>query len=275
MNANRPIVSVEEFVKGLQKLCDEKRSGTLYFVTDENHAGFLCLQSGAIQYIHYHGLKGDNALRSMSSIRGVSQRFDPQQRLTVPGSQLFKVEQVVKIVSGDETVAAQASAAGTSPKIQPVSKLGSEIRESLEQRLVEHIGPMASLICQEVFASTQDYNSAINVLAGRIPSQEKAREFLRDAQELAIEQSPSSNVSESQEQPENTGLTNGVSAGEQVELKNILVEYIGPMADIVCVSVFSTATNLDNAIKQLAVQIPDDKTARQFTDEARKAFMGG
>ena len=58
--------------------------------------------------------------------------------------------------------------------------LESRARSILETTLAEHIGPMATFVCENHLLPTQDLETAINALAKEIPDAESSRSFIED-----------------------------------------------------------------------------------------------
>ena len=64
----------------------------------------------------------------------------------------------------------------------PVFECSDAQRGIIETSLAEYIGPVAPIICDDILKSVLNLDSALNKLAEEIPSEEEARQFLKEVQ---------------------------------------------------------------------------------------------
>lgn len=270
MSPDKHFVSVIVLVNALRHWCNERRSGTVFFVSDDSHAGFFCLREGKVVYLNYHGSKNKTALQKMQSISKLSYRIDEQQRFNLSTSEFEHNEFVFSSLSG--------KSAGLEASITEPADLGALVSEGisatskdrLEQALVEYIGPMAAIVCQEVFAQKSSFDNVVNDMASRIPNRRRAQEFMQQAMDLKneIDGVGYGDIEGTHATPA-IGTTR-LNENFCVSLKALLADYIGPIADIVCDPIFATADQPEQAIRLLAEKIPETGQSEQFIQAAEQ-----
>ncbi|WP_260292593.1 DUF4388 domain-containing protein [Sedimenticola hydrogenitrophicus] len=142
MNSNqRTIVGFDKILEELKRLSGEKRSGTLFITTDDNHAARFVLEGGEVTslgYRHYHGY---DALPRIQKIRSGYYRFVDQGFMSmeeVPMPETSELLGLLQMDRGDEDNLGPAAADPS-----------DETLATLRRELTVHIGPIAAILCEE------------------------------------------------------------------------------------------------------------------------------
>lgn len=146
------------------------------------------VDKGSIVFLYYFNKRGQDALKLMPEIVSGRYRF---QEGTVPAmrSELLLTEDILRYLSapaGDGAVTEEepktaAEPPGGSAEAQAAG-LTSQQRQILEEGLAIHIGPMASLICEDHLRDGIDPRSAVELLAAEIPAEGAASIFREEMQ---------------------------------------------------------------------------------------------
>lgn len=186
------ILPFTEIVKELEKLCRNKATGTLSLTTAANRSAQLAIDHGEMVFIFYSGKMGEAALAAMAGIDAGRFRFQegslPTRRMTLPATATILARLASGATSSGSPAgssvgspAAPASAPGTAPA-RGGAALTAEQKQILERCLAEHIGPMATIICEDQLRATMAVEEAIEALAAEVPSPEAAEKFRKLAQ---------------------------------------------------------------------------------------------
>lgn len=172
-----------KIVADLKLICAERKTGTLYITSDSNRSAQIMIDQGRIVYFYYYNKRGSDALRLIAEIETGRYRF---QEGTAPAirAELPETEEILNSLSAaigaDDPhggVAAQKAAAVEKSGPRAIITLTAGQKRILEDGLAAHIGPMASIICEEHLDSTSDVKVAIELLAGEIMAEDQARSF--------------------------------------------------------------------------------------------------
>lgn len=157
----------------LRRLCAGRRSGTLYFASMNRRLVQVGLDQGEIVSISYQNDHGSEALEMLARSDlepGVSRFAEGAPR----GSRL-PLPPTAEILSRIETpgavdqrpAAPRAAAAALSP----------EIRSAVTEELTELIGPIADLLCSEVWGTVATLEAALDALCRELPDPGRAEVF--------------------------------------------------------------------------------------------------
>lgn len=159
------ILYFAQFVKGeLHKLCQEKRTGTLFIASVDNRLVQFGLDQGQIVFVSCQNKRGPEALLLLQeqnfkvSVTRFVEGQSPVNRLELPPT-----DQILQQLEGG---------VGRLPAMgDPASRrtLSDKAKTVLEQELVEFIGPMAAIICEETWNSVGELEAALEVLSRELP----------------------------------------------------------------------------------------------------------
>lgn len=165
-------IAFAEIVSVLKKYCAGKKTGVMYIATDANQSAQLVLDKGEIIYIYFFNKRGDEALRLIPEIQMGRVRFSessaPDLSCELPGT-----EEILRYLSAAAGVGSAAESSSYTGGL-----LNGEQKKALEEGLALFIGPMATIICEELLADGQDLASAIEKLALEIPVNGQADQFI-------------------------------------------------------------------------------------------------
>lgn len=165
-----PLSKVVEFIK---QLCAERRTGTLFMVSDENFMAQVLIDGGDIVSLMHRNRRGLDALAVLGNMKYVKYRFD--DAFVAPAERHNLTTQAIFDYLG-----------GATPKIaQPVVASGSpasgvltaEVRATMQKVLMKYIGPMAEIICADHFEQATDVRALARLLADEIPDRAEAAKF--------------------------------------------------------------------------------------------------
>ncbi len=176
-----------EIVSEISRLCNERQTGTLFISTRANRSVQIMLQDGNIVYVYFFNKRGREALALMKEIKGGRFRFQEGAVIARPMDlpSTSEILQDLLTLADQKWEGADRSTASAGASAMPSGGGGglgltSAQQNVLEQALVAFIGPMASIICEEVFETAGDLASAVESMAGEIPSQEQAARFRQE-----------------------------------------------------------------------------------------------
>lgn len=156
----------------LYKLCEQKRSGTFLAVTVDNLLAQFSLRQGEIVSLSFQHKQGTEALILLQRQGGkvsVSRFVEGQlsaTRLDLPPTDLI-LEQLL----------------GTSDPVsglvdpRSVRMLSEHTKAVLQEELTEFIGPMAVIVCEEVWSAVRGLEAALDALSRELPDSNQAARF--------------------------------------------------------------------------------------------------
>lgn len=199
-NEFRPLVQVLREVKSLAQ---KRSSGFAYIVTEDNHSCIVRLYEGHVQEVVYRMLRNEEAVQRLSMVSMAKVRFESSGVAALPaGRAPLSQASVEWILGGFEQDLGQgqytpppaapvaapppATIAPTAPVTNTtgshVAIINPRVRQALEQVALNYLGPIATLLCEEAFASAGgDPNRAIAHLANQLYSQQEAQRFTDEA----------------------------------------------------------------------------------------------
>ena len=165
---------LKDIVDEIGKLCRNRATGTLFVATGANQSARILFENGEITSIYFFNRHGREALEKMSVIEVGRYRFQDgftpvRKRMDLPDTAVIleKLESFCGIESAADVV--QTSGSGR--------RLTEEQKSVLEQSLVEYIGPMAAIVCEEYFREEMELEEIVEKLASEIPSPQQAVKF--------------------------------------------------------------------------------------------------
>lgn len=156
----------------LYKLCEQKRTGTLLAVTVDNRLAQFSLRQGEIVWLSFQHKQGTEALNLLQRQEGeisVSRFVDgqlPAARLDLPPTDLI-LEQLL------------GKSDPVSGLVDPrsVRMLSEQTKAVLQEELIEFIGPMAVIVCEEVWSTAKGLEAALDALGRELPDPGQAARF--------------------------------------------------------------------------------------------------
>lgn len=162
--------SLSQLVALLQQLCQQGRTGRLITTTDSNRLASVDLDKGRIIAIDYADKTGVEALALLATFKSGSSSF----------MELATQTRQATALPTNQEIFSQLGSASPSPPPSSASGVSTESKVLLEKTLAGYIGPMAKIICNRVWGSANDLDSAIAALASQIPDAKRAQAFLAE-----------------------------------------------------------------------------------------------
>lgn len=178
-----PQVPLAGIVSELKQLCQARRTGVLRIVTDKNHAASFGLSGGRIVAVRYRIKRNADALPLLKQVEAGQYSFNEGESLGDESALLPPNEEILGgLIQG--SVQAGGPLEPTVPAPQPPpdgdTAISPAAQAVLEAALTEHIGPMAGIVCRNVFAKAPNLAEAVSALASKIPNAERAHQFERE-----------------------------------------------------------------------------------------------
>ena len=156
----------------LSKLCEQKRTGTFLAVTVDNLLAQFSLRQGEIVSLSFQHKQGTEALTLLQRQEGkvsVSRFVDgqlPATRQDLPPTDLI-LEQLL------------GKSDPVSGLVDPrsVRMLSEQTKTVLQEELIEFIGPMAVIVCEEVWGTVRGLEAALDALSRELPDSNQAALF--------------------------------------------------------------------------------------------------
>jgi len=193
-----------DLLQELVRMCHERRTGTMFIATNDNRLARIALKDGVISAVEFQRKQGLAAIKMMQTILAGSWRFNDELMLVSGVQSLPSTPGLLKMLADkpdiDALIAAQDQNTNTiapSPAPSLAAKqrfsfvdVGEllQIKEMIATELIEIIGPMGKLVCDEHLANLTDRRSvimAIEKLAAEIDDSELEKKFkLKIAEKL-------------------------------------------------------------------------------------------
>jgi len=176
MSDVRSYEPLSHLIAELETLCRNRSTGMVFIVTDDNQMARLNLKAGEIDFISFHHKRGKDALAMFSNIHAGLLRFEAGHTAENASMDLPSTVDILEYLAnpaGSPGVPADSSA----PKHTGMT-LSASRRVMIEEVLTEFIGPMASLVCEEVMNAAPDLESGLRSLAAQIQESSQAQDFL-------------------------------------------------------------------------------------------------
>lgn len=169
--------SYAELMGTLEGLHQQKSTGTLFIATPDNHFGRIVLKGGEIVSLVFGTKSGEAAIPYIRAVKAGKFKFSQGQTPTDGFENLPPSPVLLRRLN--------TSAAAPVVKLQPaidLSRLG-QIYRVIEDELVEFVGPIANLVCNEhkarfgTIAKTSALYDLLESVASEIDDPDKARQF--------------------------------------------------------------------------------------------------
>lgn len=176
-NETQPLATV---LGELRALIGRKATGFLFIVTEDNHSASIRLRDGHIDEVNFRNRFNDDAVQFLAQVTGARARFQPGP--VSPSKRPPLGESAMQWLLGrrDNPGAAPAPSAATSASAEAAPTL-AQLRPAIEKVALNYLGPIASLLCEEAFAGTDDVEQALRHIALNLPERDEADRFINEA----------------------------------------------------------------------------------------------
>lgn len=182
MSAIKPFSDV---ISDLTQCCQDKRTGVFFITTDANRSAYLTLKRGEIETVNYTNKRGIDAIEQLSSVEAGACKFSPSTDSASfrPQSLPATADILAQLAGESSNDGAAPGEMANTPQTAPKSVL-AQTDDDLLQLLVEFMGPMASVVYDEVREKTANIKILIKKLAAEIPDDYQRSEFTKRAHKL-------------------------------------------------------------------------------------------
>ncbi len=161
----------------LLNLCREKRTGTFSVVTSTSVLAQFGLNDGEIVFLSVQNKQGMEGLEALEALvkpeTKVSTARFVDGRLMTSRLALPPTHHILERLGG-QSAHPPAAAAAADPKSV---RLTDQIRAVVEQELMEFVGPMAVILCEEVWDSVASLDRALDALSRELPDPGQTTRF--------------------------------------------------------------------------------------------------
>jgi len=155
----------------LGRLHRDKRSGTLFATTMNSRLAQFGLEQGEVVFLSFQNSQGMEALDLLQEqqVEAGASRFAPG-RHRGPKLLLPPTEELVALLREGRAHPQPAARSGT-------VALTHYVKTVIEEELTEIIGPIAGMLCQELWGSVTNLDQALAALARELPKPGQADNF--------------------------------------------------------------------------------------------------
>ncbi len=168
MNRGNTLFSYQQLMQELKKLCADKRTGTMFITTDDNHSARFALQKGRIVACAYTLKKGYDALPLIQQIKSgafafADGVFSGMDELPLPETEVM-FEVLGGSADGGNRAAGGARQAGNETGSgASFIDMNAAIKD-IELELAVYVGPIADIICEEHFEEAGEISDVSDVV---------------------------------------------------------------------------------------------------------------
>jgi hypothetical protein len=167
--------SLAEIIASLEQHCQAKQTGTLRILAERGVSAAFLLNSGRIVAVQCGGKEDAEALEKIVAIQAGVAKFIEGSVENVSAASLPTNDAIFHRLLGSSSVSAPAVQGSGKP-------LTAAHKSLLEALMADQIGPMAQIVCANVFPSVNDTETAKATLAQQIPDPALRKQFLAAAQ---------------------------------------------------------------------------------------------
>lgn len=171
MSNSQPI-SLDNLVIELQRLCQEKLSGTLFISGDNHRMVQISLLDGNIMALSCLSKRGAEVLPLIRQINPSWFQFIKGSSITTDPD----LPPTTDILNSLASVVPASASVGLT-KNATLEVFPQQTRTVLKETLAEFMGPVAPMICNKILQRTQSLDSVIDLLAQEIPDRQQALKF--------------------------------------------------------------------------------------------------
>lgn len=159
----------------LEQHCQAQHTGTLRILANNSISVSILLDNGRIVAVQCGDQEGDPALNKLVTVQTGVVKFMEGSLQNVGSAPLPANEAIFQRLLGQDGVSVPASQSSGKP-------LTAAHKALLEDLMADQIGPMAQIICGNVFSSVADTETAKAALAQEIPDPALRKQFLAAVQ---------------------------------------------------------------------------------------------
>jgi hypothetical protein len=165
----------------LQRIRDNQLTGIVFIASGDNRSAQISFLDGVMVFAQCQGQKGRKAIELIAQMAQVRFRFQkgpiPASRVEMPSADEV-IACMHKVKKTDAPHAFDIEKYGFKQTIKQTSDGGGislQERSVIQEVLVECIGPMAMILCEDFLEKTKTVEEAIEAIANEIPAQQAVR----------------------------------------------------------------------------------------------------
>ena len=258
-------ISLDSLIVEIQRLSQEKITGTIFISADNRRTAQINLLKGNIVALSCLNMRGMKALLLIRQLNPNWFKFIQGTSVTTDSDLPSTADILNSLISSCNSISESSGSAANTQQTDAV----------LQETLMEFMGPVAPLICNKVLPQARNLDEAIDLLAHEIPDRQQALSFKEQVGQKILLLNSESSVAPAS--PNSGSKSNVVieiiSQKTRTVLQEALVEFMGPVAPLICNKVLRRVRSLDQAIDLLTQEISDQKQAARFKDQVRKKLL--
>ena len=188
--AQAELIPFLRIVENIKQLCAQRRSGTVFLVSDDNRMAQVQLENGEIASLLCRNRRGLEALGIMRGMQNARLRFDEtyiakaeRDNLSTQAIFDYLCGVALNAISPEKEAAPSAK-----PAMAQDMTLTPDVKAVFQRIMLKYIGPMAEIVCEDHFEQAGNMRSLVQVLASEIPGPEQAAKFRAEiAKELNLQ----------------------------------------------------------------------------------------
>lgn len=162
-------VPLTSIVQALAKHLESMQSGLFFIVTDDNKLGRVILRSGKIVKVDFANSQGADAVSLLSKVVRGRHRFEKGNYGEQDDSVFLpETPDILSSLRGNT----ETSVAGAKTQVAG-SAISNEEKQKIEQVLTDIIGPMAGMICEDVFEQYTNKGDILHQISLELDEEDK------------------------------------------------------------------------------------------------------
>lgn len=158
-----------DIIKTLEQHITGNDTGCFFIATSTNKLARIWLDKGKIVNVDYAYKRGAEAVFLMTQIVDGRFRFEPESHTPSGSGEVFlpDTKQILQVLSGSS-----GSGGGSGTKGVSDTNFSADTKRIMLNVLKDIIGPMANIICDEVFAQCEDKPNAMRAFAQELDEED-------------------------------------------------------------------------------------------------------
>ncbi|MDH3600412.1 MAG: hypothetical protein OEU26_12325 [Candidatus Tectomicrobia bacterium] len=171
MSQIKKFISLDHLISELEMRCEQGQTGKFLISVRTGGLAWFWLDGGRIVNINYGDKRGLKALPYLAQIEACTTSFLPSSGSSQEMMLLPPNEEMFNQLRSESPVSVAIS----------VTHISQEVKTELKEILAKYIGPMADVVCARTLSRLTNTETAISVLASKIPDPKRASAFKAEA----------------------------------------------------------------------------------------------
>lgn len=175
----RPLIEV---LRELRTLVQKKMSGYFFIATENNHSSTILLRNGHVDEVTFSRFRSDEAVKQLANVSAARARFQPGA-IGASASRTPLGEAALQwLLGGFENDAGMRPRAAAVPErsAAPITDAAAH-RDAIEKVALSFLGPIAALLCDEAFSSSNDMEQILQQIGSNLATPEEFKRFMAEA----------------------------------------------------------------------------------------------